>query len=79
MGYDRGDHFPFDFVPNGIPFGANAPLLSSFRATEKRCNAGLSYVQPEISVNKVLRLPKTLNILGNIFVLNVNVKKVNYC
>ena len=21
MGYDRGDSFPFDFEPNGIPFG----------------------------------------------------------
>ena len=20
MGYDRGDSFPFDFEPNGIPF-----------------------------------------------------------
>ena len=22
MGYDRGDSFPFDFGPNGIPFGS---------------------------------------------------------
>ena len=22
MGYDRGDCFPFDFEPNGIPFGS---------------------------------------------------------
>ena len=22
MGYDRGDGFPFDFEPNGIPFGS---------------------------------------------------------
>ena len=22
MGYDRGDSFPFDFQPNGIPFGS---------------------------------------------------------
>ena len=22
MGYDRGDRFPFDFEPNGIPFGS---------------------------------------------------------
>ena len=21
MGYDRGDRFPFDFEPNGLPFG----------------------------------------------------------
>ena len=24
MGYDRGDSFPFDFDPNGIPFGAKS-------------------------------------------------------
>ena len=24
MGYDRGDSFPFDFEPNGIPFGLNS-------------------------------------------------------
>ena len=23
MGYDRGDSFPFDFEPNGIPFVQN--------------------------------------------------------
>ena len=28
-------------------------------------------------MNKVLRLPKTLIIQGNIFVLNVNIKEVN--
>ena len=22
MGYDRGDSFPFNFEPNGIPFGS---------------------------------------------------------
>ena len=22
MGYDRGDRFPFDFEPNGFPFGS---------------------------------------------------------
>ena len=24
MGYDRGDSFPFDFEPNGIPFGSTS-------------------------------------------------------
>ena len=24
MGYDRGDSFPFDFEPNGIPFGSKS-------------------------------------------------------
>ena len=25
MGYDRGDRFPFNFEPNGIPFGCLQP------------------------------------------------------
>ena len=24
MGYDRGDSFPFDFEPNGFPFGSKS-------------------------------------------------------
>ena len=24
MGYDHGDNFPFDFEPNGIPFGSKS-------------------------------------------------------
>ena len=24
MGYDRGDNFPFNFEPNGIPFGSKS-------------------------------------------------------
>ena len=24
MGYDRGDSFPFDFEPNGVPFGSKS-------------------------------------------------------
>ena len=24
MGYDRGDSFPFDFEPNGIPYGSKS-------------------------------------------------------
>ena len=24
MGYDRDDSFPFDFEPNGIPFGSKS-------------------------------------------------------
>ena len=24
MGYDRGDSFPFDFEPNGIPLGSKS-------------------------------------------------------
>ena len=24
MGYDNGDSFPFDFEPNGIPFGSKS-------------------------------------------------------
>ena len=24
MGFDRGDTFPFDFEPNGLPFGSKS-------------------------------------------------------
>ena len=32
MGYDRGDSFPFDFEPNGIPFGSKPKTKLSPRS-----------------------------------------------
>ena len=32
MGYDRGDSFPFDFEPNGIPFGSKSKRKMSPRS-----------------------------------------------
>jgi len=29
MGYDRGESFPFDFEPNGIPIGSKAKGIPS--------------------------------------------------
>ena len=32
MGYDRGYSFPFDFEPNGIPFGSKSKVKLSPRS-----------------------------------------------
>ena len=32
MGYDRGDSFPFNFEPNGIPFGSKSKVKLSPRS-----------------------------------------------
>ena len=32
IGYDRGDSFPFDFEPNGIPFGSKSERKPSPRS-----------------------------------------------
>ena len=32
MGYDRGDSFPFDFEPNGNPFGSKSKGKLSLRS-----------------------------------------------
>ena len=32
MGYDRGDSFPFDFEPNGIPLGSKSIGKLSLRS-----------------------------------------------
>ena len=32
MGYDRGDSFPFDFGPNGFPFGSKSKVKLSPRS-----------------------------------------------
>ena len=37
MGYDRGDRFPFDFEPNGIPFGSKSKAKLSPRSYPIQC------------------------------------------
>ena len=37
MGYDRGDSFPFDFEPNGIPFGSKSKGKLSPRSDPIQC------------------------------------------
>ena len=44
---------------------------------ERKLKIGLG--KSGIVPNKLLRLPKTLIIQGNNFVLNINIKEVNYC
>ena len=37
MGYDRGDSFPLDFQPNGIPFGSQSKRKLSPRSYPIQC------------------------------------------
>ena len=37
MGYDRGDSFPFDFKPNGNPFGSKLKEKPSPRSYPIQC------------------------------------------
>ena len=37
MGYDRGDSFPLDFEPNGIPFGSKSKGKLSPRSYRIQC------------------------------------------
>ena len=37
MEYDRGDSFPFDFEPNGIPFGSKSKGKLSLRSYPIQC------------------------------------------
>ena len=43
MGYDRGDSFPFDFEPNGIPFGSKLKGKLSPRSYPIRCERKWKY------------------------------------
>ena len=37
MGYDRGDSFPFNFEPNGVPFGSKSKWKVSPRSYHIQC------------------------------------------
>ena len=43
MEYDRGDRFPFDFEPNGIPFGSNSKGKLSPRSYPIQCERKWEY------------------------------------
>ena len=55
MGYDRSDSFPFDFEPNGIPFGSENRIESyhhdhiPFNVKGKR-NIVFSCIDPTLAV-----------------------------
>ena len=56
MAYDRGDSFPLDFEPNGIPFGSKSieklsPRLYLIQCERKWKFNFLSAVQSEVSHN----------------------------
>ena len=38
MGYDRGDSFPFDFEPNGLPLGSKSKSKLSPIQFERKWN-----------------------------------------
>ena len=48
MGYDRGDSFPFDFKPNGMPFGSKSKGKLSPRSYpiqyERKWNTSLQHL-----------------------------------
>ena len=43
MGYDRGDTFPFDFEPNGVPFGSKSKGKVSPRSYPIQCERKYKY------------------------------------
>ena len=43
MGYDRDDSFPFDFEPNGIPFGLESKGKLSPRSYPIQCERERKY------------------------------------
>ena len=43
MGYHRGDSFPFDFEPNGIPFGSKLKEKLSPRSYPIQCESKWKY------------------------------------
>ena len=43
MGYDRGDSFPFDFEPNGIPFSSKLKGKLSTRSYPIHCERKWKY------------------------------------
>ena len=43
MGYDLGDSYPFDFEPNGIPFGSKSKGKLSPRSYLIQCESKWKY------------------------------------
>ena len=60
MGYDRGDSFPFDSEPNGIPFGSESKGKLSPRPYpiqfERKWNTSFLSVYLKKSIRKPLIL-----------------------
>ena len=59
MGYDRSDSFPFDFKPNGIPFGSKSKGKLSQRSYPIQCERKWKY--SFLSAQDKLRITLALN------------------
>ena len=62
MGYDHGDSFPFDFEPNGIPFGSKSkgklsPRSYPIQFERKRNTSNLSVGQKESAAGSARNTP----------------------
>ena len=55
MGYDRGDSFPFDFEPNGNPFGSKSKGNLSPRSYPIQCER--KWNTSFLSVELVISIP----------------------
>ena len=55
MGYDRGDSFPFNFEPNGIPFGSKSKGKLSPRSYPIQCERKWKHSFLSVRIHKVHR------------------------
>ena len=59
MGYDRGDSFPFDLEPNGIPFGSKLKRKLSLQSYpiqfERKWKTSFLSVQAAINLPAILQ------------------------
>ena len=56
MGYDRGDSFPFDFEPNGFPFGDLGDPFPDLAKIADQCSCGVRLWDTLMSGCKCFRL-----------------------
>ena len=52
MGYDHGDSFPFDFEPNGIPFGSKSKGKLSPWSYPIQCDRNWKYSFISVSLSR---------------------------
>ena len=63
MGYDHGDSFPFDFEPNGIPFGSKGKLSPGSYPIQSERNWKYSFFSdaaPFIGRSGIKNIPSVL-------------------
>ena len=73
MGYDRDDSFPFDFEPNGIPFGSKSKGRLSPRSYpiqyERKMKYSFISLLTRVNVTEV----RVLNISHKIMILTISI------